>query len=41
VALTWGDKEPDGTAQAVASHVDLGGQSSSRTPHSRIEAPFF
>ena len=41
VALTGGDEEADGPTQAVAGHVNLGGQSTSGTPHSRVEAPFF
>lgn len=41
VALAGGDEEANGSAKAVAGHVDLGGQSASGTPHSRVEAPFF
>ena len=41
VALTWCDEEADGPTKAVARHVDLGRQSTSGTPHSRVEAPFF
>ena len=41
MALPWSDKEPHRPSQAVAGHVNLGGQSTSGAPHSRIEAPFF
>lgn len=40
-ALPWCDQEPDGASERAADHVDLGRQSASGTPHSRIEAPFF
>lgn len=41
MALPWRDQEPDGASERVAGHGDLGRQSASGTPHSRIEAPFF
>ena len=41
VALARRDNEVDGPGQAVAGHVDLGGQSASGTPHSQIEPPFW
>ena len=41
VALPRCDQEADGAAEGVSGHVDLGGQSSSGTPHSRVAPPFF
>jgi len=41
VALARRDQEPHRSPERVAGHVDLGRQSASGTPHSRIEAPLF